>query len=160
MRMRDEITAAFRRGINLIALLAIVVVGCDRPTESKRAGPVAWEAAEGKPAVAMAIDYGDGMEKRFSRIPHEDGMTVLAALNVAASHPRGIKFDTTGSGEAAMLTAIDSVANESGGAESRNWIYRVNGKLATVSFDAYTLEPDDVILWRFEKYGEDSEDEK
>ncbi len=56
-----------------------------------------------------------------------------------------------------MLTAIDGVTNESGGGESRNWIYRVNGKLATVSFDAYTLVPGDVILWRFEKYGEDSE---
>lgn len=142
-----------RRGAHLIALV-VVVAGCDRPTESKRAGPAQWQAAEGKPSVAMTIDYGDGMEKRFSRIPHEDGMTVLAALNAAASHPRGIKFEKTGSGEAAMLTAIDGVANESGGAKSRNWIYRLNGKLATVSFDAYTLEPDDVILWRFEKYEE------
>jgi Domain of unknown function (DUF4430) len=138
-------------------MLLIMWVGCARSVESKREGPAAWQAAEGMPSVAMTIDYGDGMEKRFARIPHEERMTVLAALNAAASHPRGIKFDKTGSGEAAMLTAIDGVANEAGGGESRNWIYRVNGKLATVSFDAYTLELGDVILWRFEKYDEDLE---
>ncbi len=79
MRMRDEKTAAFLRGMHLVALAVMVVAGCNRPTESKRAGSPEWQAPEGKPSVAMTIDYGDGMEKRFSRIPHEDGMTVLAA---------------------------------------------------------------------------------
>jgi hypothetical protein len=139
-------------------VLVLLCVGCSRQAESKRDGPPEWQAVEGKPSVEMTIDYGDGLEKRFARIPHEDGMTVLAALDAAAAHPRGIKFDKTGSGNAAMLTAIDGVANEAGGdAEGQNWLYRVNGKLATVSFDAYTLAPGDVILWRFEKYDEASE---
>ncbi len=88
MRMRDQKTAAFRRGMLLVALAAIVVAGCTRPTEPKRAGSPNWLAADGKPSVVMTIDFGDGMEKRFSRIPHEDAMTVLAALTAAASHPR------------------------------------------------------------------------
>jgi uncharacterized protein DUF4430 len=146
-----------RCGVQWAAMLVILCAGCDRRAESKHDGPAAWQAADGKPAVELTIDYGDGMQKRFARIPHEEGMTVLAALNAAASHSRGIKFNKTGSGEAAMLTAIDGVANEAGGDENRNWMYRVNGKLATVSFDAYTLEPGDVILWRFEKFDEASE---
>jgi hypothetical protein len=151
-------TCLVRRGVHCAALLVLAIVGCNRAEEAKRAGTATWQAVEGMPAVELTIDYGDGLEKRFARIPHEDGMTVLAALDAAASHPRGIKFEKAGLGEAAMLTAIDGVANEGGaGSDGRNWLYRVDGKLATVSFDAYTLEPGDVILWRFEKYDENSE---
>ena len=35
--------------------------------------------------------------------------------------------------------------------DGKNWLYRVNGKLADKSAGAYVLAPGDVILWRFEK---------
>jgi len=48
-----------------------------------------------------------------------------------------------------MLTRIDDLANEGSG---RNWIYRVNGKLADRGIGAFNLKLGDTVLWRFEKY--------
>jgi hypothetical protein len=146
-----------QRPPTLILVLAvfIAIIGCRRDESSidRSAGPpnTVKLAAEGEPAVELMINYGDGSEKRFTRIPFQDGMTVLAALRHAEKHPRGIIFEKSGSGEAALLTSIDDLVNQAG-ADGKNWLYRVNGKLATKSFDAYVLSPGDVILWSFEKY--------
>jgi hypothetical protein len=146
------------RSSSVLVLILLVVltsgIGCQKKQSAKDRGAAHAEvtlAGEGEPAVELAIDYGDGCEKRFRRIPYKHGMTVLAALEFAAAHPRGIKFESSGAGESALLTSIDDLSNE-GGRDGRNWIYRVNGKLATKSFDAYTLSPNDVILWKFEQY--------
>lgn len=141
-------------GVFCIAALG-TLIGCQRDAPLSDPTPDAskkvWLALPGEPAVELVIDYGDGVERRFTRIPFEDGMTVLGALRSAAEHPRGITFEKTGSGEAAMLTKIDDLANQTTSGD-KNWIYRVNGKLATKSFDAYVLSPGDVILWRLEAY--------
>jgi hypothetical protein len=133
----------------------LVAIGCQRDasvSDASRDSPSkVGLAAPGEPAVELVIDYGDGVAKRFTRIPFEEGMTVLGALRFAAQHPRGITFEKSGSGEAALLVRIDDLANQAGSGD-KNWIYRVNGKLATKSCDAYVLSPGDVILWRFEEY--------
>ena len=130
-------------------LVLVSSIGC-RSERSTDKSPARLELApEGEPAVELVIDYGDGSEKRLKRIPYGDEMTVRQALEFAAAHPHGVKFKATGTGESAMLTSIDDLSNEGGG-DGRNWLYRVNGKLATKSFDAYTLAPGDVILWKFE----------
>jgi hypothetical protein len=137
----------------ILTPILLVVVGCtpDQPSaDASRRNNVAL-AAEGQPAVELVIDYGDGAEKRFTRIPHRDGMTALAALQFAARHPRGIAIESSGSGSAALVTKIDDLANEAG-ADAKNWLYRVNGKLADKSCGAYVLSPGDVILWKFEEY--------
>ena len=139
----------------LLLLLSVALAGCQRvgssSDESAGAPQKVELAAEGEPAVELVINYGDGFEKRYTRIPFEKGMTVLAALRHVAKHPRGITFEKSGSAEAALLTKIDDLANQAGAA-GKNWLYRVNGKLATKSFDAYVLSPGNVILWAFEKY--------
>jgi hypothetical protein len=143
--------------IVLLVLVAASVLGCSQQKPvgvGRPSNAPAKLAAKGEPAVELAIDYGDGMEKRFKRIPHAEGMTVRDALAFAGKHPRGIKFESTGSGAAALLTQIDELANEGGG-EGKNWLFRVNRKLASKSFDAYTLAPGDVILWKFEKYADE-----
>ena len=131
------------------------LVGCQRGATSDNRPAAAQRelklAAEGEPAVELAVNYGDGVEKRFARIPFKEGMTVLGALQHAENHPRGITFVESGSGESALLTRIDDLANQTS-ADGKNWLYRVNGKLATKSFDAYVLSAGDVILWSFEKY--------
>jgi hypothetical protein len=78
-------------------------------------------------------------------------MTALAALRIAATHPRGITFESAGSGSSALVTRLDNLANEAGPG-GKNWLYRINGKLADKSCDAYVLSPGDVVLWRFEEY--------
>ena len=145
-------------GCSTLAAILSVVLGCqpDANTRSPLAtqGKAIELAAAGEPAVELVIDYGDGAEKRFTRIPHEDGMTVQAAMRFASNHPRGIKFESTGSGSSTLLTRIDDLANETA-RKGKNWLYRINGKLADKSCDAYVLAPGDVILWRFEEYEKD-----
>ena len=138
-----------------VAGVLCAAVGCQRDVPSDTppdAAPAGIElAAEAEPSVELVISFGDGSEKRFTRIPLQEGMTVLGALRFAESHPRGITFQKSGSGEAALLTKIDDLANQAGDGD-KNWIYRVNGKLATKSFDAYVVEPGDVIVWKFEEF--------
>jgi hypothetical protein len=138
----------------LTAVLA-GLLGCQRDSTPERPSPSEYNsfelAAEGEAAVELVIDYGDGAQKRFTRIPHQDGITALAVLRFAAKHPRGVTLASTGSGSAALVTGIDDLSNEAG-ASGKNWLYRINGKLADKSCDAYVLSPGDVILWKFEKY--------
>ncbi len=101
-------------------------------------------------SVKVTIDYGDGVEKRFTAIPWQDPMTVWDAMRLAAKHPRGIKFEHRGKGATALLTQIDDLKNEGGG--KRNWVYRVNEKLADRSLGILEIKAGDTILWRFEKY--------
>lgn len=146
---------AYRLAFLIVAVGLASLAGCQPAEQSQSPKAVdasQWQAAEGTPAIELVIDYGDGVQKRFQRLPWNEGMTVLDALRSASAHPRGIEFTHQGSGEAALVARIDDLTNESGGEGSRNWLYRVNGKLASKSSDAYTLEPDDVILWKFEKY--------
>jgi hypothetical protein len=99
--------------------------------------------------VKLTIDYGDGVQKVFVAIPWKEKLTVFAALEAAARHPRGIKVTQQGTGERLLVTAIDDVKNEGRG---RNWLYEVNGKLADKSAGVYELSAGDAILWRFAKY--------
>ena len=101
-----------------------------------------------KPSVTLIIDYGDGVEKRFTAIAWRRDMTVLDAMNIAGKHPRGIKFAYRGSGPTGLLTGIDDLKNQGGG--GRNWIYRVGGKLADRSFAIYKLKASETVLWDFQ----------
>jgi hypothetical protein len=112
-------------------------------------------AAEGpaekaaSPVVQVTIDYADGVQKHFSHLGWKRGMTVLDAMLAADQHPRGIAIVHRGKGATALLTRIDDVENEGAG---RNWVYRVNGKLADRSMGVYELQSGDTVLWKFEKY--------
>lgn len=110
-------------------------------------------AAAAEPAVEksvkLTIDYGDGVQKVFVALPWQEKMTVLAALEAAQKHPRGIKLAQQGSGERVLVTAIDELKNEGRG---RNWLYEVNGKLADKSAGVYELSAGDAVLWRFRAY--------
>lgn len=110
-------------------------------------------AAADEPAtektVKLTIDYGDGVQKVFAALPWKEKLTVLAALEAAAKHPRGIKLAHQGTGERILITAIDDLKNEGRG---RNWLYEVNGKLADKSAGVYELSAGDAVLWRFAKY--------
>lgn len=102
-----------------------------------------------RPTVRMVVDYGDGVEKHFTKLVWHEKMTVQDALRAAEKHPRGIKTQQRGQGATAFLTQIDDLENEGRG---RNWVYRVNDKLADRSFAVYALQPGDTVLWRFGEY--------
>jgi hypothetical protein len=115
-------------------------VGKDQPK------PAAEMAAAGQ-VVTLAVDYGDGRREQFASIPWRQGMTVL---DVTREAPRtNAQLEIRGSGESAFVASIDSVANE--GADGRNWMYSVNGKVGDRSSAIYELRPRDEVLWSFAK---------
>ena len=107
---------------------------------------------EPKPAgnsVSVVVDYNDGVQKHFTRVSWRSGMTVLDAMQAIAKHPRGIQFSHRGTGARALLYRIDDLENRANG---RNWLYRVNGKLADRSFGIRKIEKGDAVLWKHEKF--------
>ena len=114
-----------------------------------QAGPISAEPEPAASSVSVVIDYNDGVQKHFSRVSWRSGMTVLDAMQAIAKHPRGIRFSHRGTGARALLVRIDDLENQPNG---RNWLYRVNGKLADRSFGIRKIEKGDTVLWKHEKF--------
>ena len=126
-----------------IAILSGLFVFSTRPIASTHAADVV------PPAVRLVIDYGDGVQKHFTQLPWKKGITAFDALQQAAAHRRGIEFRHRGAGATAFVTQIDDLKNEG---RKRNWVFRVNNKLAERSCGIETLKPGDTILWKFGEY--------
>lgn len=145
-RMNMPINRPAARCVLALLVAAAVFV----PLGQIPAGARAEDKAKAKAKIRLVIDYGDGVQKHFTRLPASEGATVLAAVEAAARHPRGIKFKIRGSGSTTFLTQIDDAENQ--GARGRNWTYRVNGKLGDRSCALQKLKAGDTILWKFEQY--------
>ncbi|MBC7853084.1 MAG: DUF4430 domain-containing protein [Pirellulaceae bacterium] len=128
-------------------LVAALAFGAALTASTATAEPPPEQAV--KETVKLVIDYGDGVQTQFAELPWTKETTVLAALEAAAKHPRGIKFTHQGKGETVLVTAIDDQKNEGRG---RNWLYEVNGKLGDRSCAVMPLKSGDSVLWRFGKY--------
>jgi hypothetical protein len=111
--------------------------------------PLAAHEPQEHKTVRLTIDYGDGVQKVFAGLAWQEKATVFSALEAAAKHPRGIKFEHRGSGATTLVTAIDGLKNEGRG---RNWLFEVNGKLGETSCALAELKAGDAVLWRFATY--------
>jgi len=146
----------------LPGMLALVLVGLLAgrwiwPPEEIREGPgdpASRSASDRQPSprpqgatVSVAIDFGNGAERRFAALPWREGMTVLEAMQAAGDFHPGVTIAYRGDGDTAFMTAIDGVANA--GAGGGNWIYEINGEKPTESMGLATLEPGDALLWRY-----------
>ena len=128
-----------RRAAVLAALLLVAA-----------AAPAKFLAAAGaENTVRLVVDYGDGASKILDDLPWKKGDTVLDALKAATARPHGISFSFTGTGESAVLTKIDDVANQGTGPGRRNWQYWVNGAYGDRSFATFELQAQDQVVWRF-----------
>jgi len=127
----------------MLSLVAVLLAGvCPRSL-----------AADEKAAtVSVTVDYGDGVEKRFTALPWKAEQTVLDALAAAQTHPHGVKVTLVGKGPNAMVTQIDDLKNEGGGAKNRNWLFFLNGKMATRGAGSVVLTAGDAVLWKFTVY--------
>jgi hypothetical protein len=99
--------------------------------------------------VRLVVDYGDGATKTVNNLAWAKGNTVLDAMKAATARPHGISFSYTGSDSAAVLTRIDDVQNEGGGAGKKNWQYWVNDAYGDRSFAVFELQAQDVVVWRY-----------
>ena len=128
----------------LLSLFCVAQVNSETEPKSRK------QAQSAKSVVVLTIDYGDGAQKRFPMIPWQKEMTVLSALEWAAKHPRGIEIDVRGKKSTTLITKIDDLKN--GGADNKNWVFRVNDKLGDRSCGVFPVKPTDRILWKFERY--------
>ena len=113
------------------------------------AGHLGRAADKNAKHVTLTIDYGDGFQKRYTKIRWQAKMTVLDVTQLAQKHKRGIKIRYRGRRSTAFLQQIDDLKNEGRG---RNWLYLVNGKLGDRSFALFRVQAGDHILWKFGKY--------
>jgi hypothetical protein len=133
----------------LLALVLVAIVWYRvhglRDASAKKSGemPATIAASDPRPKVNLSIDFGGGRRTRFAAIAWHDGMSVADLMNAWPT----VTITQKGSGDSAMVTAIDGIANE--GADGKNWLYRVNGKFADRSFAVYELKPGDQVLWTF-----------
>ncbi len=106
------------------------------------------------PAVRLVIDYADGVEKHFNAIPYRANMNAKDALDAAKAlpQPRGLAYESRGSGERALLLSIDGLANEGAGDNARNWLYWINDTPGDRAFAVAPLNPGDTVAWRFARY--------
>jgi hypothetical protein len=94
--------------------------------------------------VSLTVDFGDGRKQNFGDLAWHEGMTVADLLSAAP----GLTTNQKGAGQAALLIAINDIANK--GADDNNWMYDVNGKRGDRSFAVFELQPGDRVLWSFE----------
>ena len=114
------------------------------------AGATAAQDAPKPTTVQLVIDFGDGFQKRYTRIDWRSGMTVWDVLQGAAKHPRPLRIKHQGDKDTLLVLEIDEVAG--GGPDDRHWIYRVNKKLAERSAGVVEVQAGDTVLWRLESY--------
>lgn len=114
---------------------------------------VGCPALAAEQTVRLVIDYHDGVRKVFDKLPWKEGMTVRDAMDAAQSTGHGIRYEAKGSGETAFLTRIDDVQSQGARREKKNWVYKVNDKLAEKSFGVYKLKVGDSVQWTYEPPG-------
>jgi hypothetical protein len=134
--------------VALAGCCALLLGGLASPQQAA-AMEVAESSADAK-CVRLVIDYGDGVQKHYTRLPWRPKMTVLDALQLAHRHARGIRLEFRGKAATALVTQIDDLTNQGG--RGRNWIYRVNNKPGNRSCGIHPLEAGDTVLWKFETY--------
>ena len=144
-----ERTAIPNRRVFSLFLLLLVAAGSN-PLQAGQDDKPDTKKSNSATTVRLVIDYGDGVEKRFTRLPYRDGMTAFDLMQAAAKHPRGIHFKHQGKNDTTLLLEIDGVTNEGG--SGKNWIFRINKKLGARSFGITELKSGDTMSWSFETY--------
>ena len=77
--------------------------------------------------VALTIDYSNGAQKHFARVPYKKGLTILGALQMCGQVPPGatITFGSDRVGHVLRLV-VDGVPPQDGPASE--WVVWVNAK--------------------------------
>jgi hypothetical protein len=94
--------------------------------------------------IELGFVFEDGVAKVVP-VEWSRGTTVLDALKSASQKPHGIRFRASGDGRAAFVTEIDGQPNDTSG----NWMYSVNGDVATVGCGERVLKHGDIVSWEF-----------
>lgn len=107
--------------------------------------------------VRLIIDYGDGVQKHFPMMEWKAGMTVEDLMKAAKTKSHGITYELkppNGTGASFFIEKLDDLQNEGYGPTKKNWLYSVNFVEAQVGAGVFKLNPNDVVLWKFDIYQE------
>ncbi len=158
-----SVSKADRRfGAMLGVVTAVLLAWSGAIAAAAEPSPAAAAASKATTAetVEMVVDFGDGVEVHFTRLPWKPAMTVADAVKLTDGQPHGPKFVRIGSGETLLVTQIGDLKNEGRGRDRRNWLYQLNGTLADEGAGAQSLKAGDRILWKFERYDYNSSGSK
>jgi len=115
------------------------------------AGPAASSSPPEKATAQLVIDFGDGFQLRYNRLDCAKETTVWDLMVAAQKHAHPLSVKYRGQGATLLITEIAGTKNGTG-PKSKNWIYRVNGEIASRSVGVQLVKPGDTVLWRFETY--------
>src|SRR5690606_13446616 len=87
-----------------------------------------------------------GWNQSFKRSGVVAGIRVVDFLKAAAAQEADLNVIVSGTGEQALVTAINGRKNGPG-AGGRNWLYAVNGKLAAVGVGTQKIQPGDRVAF-------------
>lgn len=91
----------------------------------------------------IAITQPD--QHQLFQIESEQPLTAFAALQkTAEQYTIPVEFQTSDMG--VFVTAIAGTVN---GTDGRYWVYEINDQKVPVAADAYTLQADDRLVWKF-----------
>jgi hypothetical protein len=149
--MQTVTRAARRRTLVLIAIGAALVAIAPTGPWTGSAGRVLAAEPAAEAHATLVINYGEGVEKRWSAVPVREGMTVADVLAEVASRPspRGIALETRGRGETYFVRSIDGLSNQGGKPTDRNWMLKVGGEMAKKSAGLVEVRAGDTITWTF-----------
>jgi hypothetical protein len=113
--------------------------------------------AQAPQTIRLTVDYNDGVRKSFV-LPFRSGMTVFDAMTAAQNHPHGIKFycdpkfPCDGAPANRLLSQIDDLKNQRGGANAKEWLFWVNNVFSDKGFGVCTIAANDQVIWKFDTY--------
>ena len=128
----------------VVVVAGILATGWSASSSVANAAPAADDAH-----AVVEIDYGDGSQRRYTGLRVDAASTVQSLLDAVARHPRGVKYQSRGSGATAFLYELDGVKNQG---RNKNWVYRVNGKLGATSFGVAKVKAGDIVRWTYGAY--------
>lgn len=106
---------------------------------------VSPETGEGKIETIQVVMLINGREYRTAMKPASSVYDLMSALK----EQKKIDFkDYNYSGMGFFVTEINGIKNNSAG---ENWLYYVNGKLASIGVSYYKLKNNDTIEWKYEQ---------
>jgi hypothetical protein len=131
---------------SLVVIFLILQSGCTKPASS----PATKNGNTNAKQVLLKIESDLAKPAKEFSVPWKDGQTVLDVMNAAKE--QGLKFEIKGEAEKTFISNIDDISNPAGEENPKFWLYYVNGKKANRSAGGYSINPGDVILWKFEQH--------
>ena len=100
-----------------------------------------------KQTVSIVVLGLDGEAVYSSSAEYREGITAFDLLTETAEE-KNISVVFSGSKSSPYVTSINGLCEKQHGPSS-GWVYTVNGKMVMLSSGKCTLNPDDVVQWKY-----------